>query len=331
MAADGSHDSTTGRHLDARALRFALIFPALLSLGLVAGGLMVGGQLAGGAELPWGGDAVPLPVFLAVGVAAILLLGACIGSLGARTTLPRTSRRVLLGVAMTLQLAACTLFAAALLGQSGQGELPAVRIDGYVLLMGSGLAAAMGLVLALTFKPDEQWTSADDQALAHILEVKNDPSYANDQLAYFIHPRSSMILMILLAAILPGSLLALISPWILLGLVVVASVTIAMACAVVHVDRQQLTVKVLGFATVLVAPCEDTMAAVSLDIAAKDYGGWGLRRQSGSVSFLAYSGAAVVLRQNDGGRVTVNAPNLDVADELSAILNRRAGKSPGHK
>ncbi len=328
MDIDGSHDSAGQRHIDTRALRFALIFPVLLAVALVAGGLLVGGQLPHGVLLPWGGSALTLPVFLAVGAGTIIVLGAGIGCFGARTTLPRTLRRVLLGLAMALQLAACTLFAAALLGQAGQGVLPAVRVDGYVMLMGSGLAAAMGVVLALTFKPDEQWTSSDDAALAQMLDEEADPTAANDQLAYFIHPRSSVILMILLAAVLPGALLALISPWILLGLVVVALVTIAMACAVVAVDRQQLTVKALGFATVLAAPCEDTMAAVSLEISARDYGGWGLRRQSGSVSYLAYSGAAVVIRQNDGGRVTVSAPNLDVADALSEILNRRAGKSP---
>lgn len=331
MGADGNHDASTGRHLDARALRFAVVFPVLLSLGLVAGGLMVGGQLAGGAELPWGGGPVPLAVFLATGVAAILLLGAGIGSLGARTTLPRTSRRVLLGVAMALQLAACTLFAAALLGQTGQGELPAVRVDGYVMLMGSGLAAAMGVVLALTFKPDEQWSPADDAALAALVETAEDPAAARDRMGYFLHPRSSVIVMILLAAVLPGSLLALLSPWILPALVLAALVVVALLCATVQVDRTQLTVKLLGFIPALVAPCEGIDVAVSLDVAARDHGGWGLRRHSGSATFLAKSGAAVVIRQNNGGSVVVGAPDLDAADELAAILNRRAGKSPGHR
>ncbi|MGP9501752.1 hypothetical protein ACT3TS_06010 [Specibacter sp. AOP5-B1-6] len=328
MAPDGSRDSSTERHLDARALRFALIFPVLLSAGLVVGGLLIGPQLPDGVVLPLGGNPVPLATFLVVGGAGILLLGAGIGSFGAQTTLPRTLRRILLGVAMALQLTVCTLFAAALLGQSEGGGLPAVRVDGYVMLMGSGLAMAMGVVLALTFKPDEQWTPADDQALAAMLDAAEDPAFASDRLAYFLHPRGSVIMMILLAAVLPGALLALLSPWILLALVLAALLVIAMLCATVQVDRRQLTVKLLGVIPAISAPCEGVDAAVSLDIAAKDYGGWGLRRHSGSATFLTSSGAAVVLRQNDGGKVVVGAPNLDLADELSEILNRRAGKTP---
>ena len=328
MGPDGSHDAGSERHIDARALRFALIFPALLSVALVAGGLMVGSQLPHGVLLPLGGNPVPLATFLAVGVAAILVLGAGIGNFGARTTLSRSVRRILLGLAMALQLVACTLFAAALLGQAGGGELPAVRIDGYVMLMGSGLAAAMGVVLALTFTPDEQWTSGDDQALARLLDEEEDPTAANDQLAYFLRPPGSVIMMVLLVAILPGSLLALLSPWILLGMVVAALLAVGMLCATVQVDRRQLTVRILGIFPALIAPCEAVEAAVSLDIVAKDHGGWGLRKHGGSASFLARSGAAVVLRLSGGGKVVVGAPDLDLADELSEILNRRAGKTP---
>ena len=325
---NGRDEHTNERHLDDRALRFALIFPSLLAIGLIAGGLMMAAKLPGGAVLPWGGDPVSIPVFLAVGAATILLVGAGVGSFGARTTLPRTLRRIVLGVAMALQLSACTLFAAALLGQSGEGTLPAVRVDGYVLLMGCGLAAAMGVVLALTFKPDEQWTAVDDQALAAMLLAEEDPQAAHDQLAYFLHPRSSVIIMILLIAVLPGAFLALISPWILLALVAAALVTIAMLCATVQVDRERLSVKIIGAIPVVVTPCQGVDAAVSLDIVAGDYGGWGLRKHSGSATYLVSSGAAVVLRMNDGGKVVVGAPNLDAADELSEILNRRAGKTP---
>lgn len=328
MTSDGRNELRNERHVDARAMRFALVFPLLLAIGLIAGGLMMTAKLPGGAVLPWGGDPVSMPVFLAVGAAVILLVGAGLGSFGARTKLPRTLRRILLGVAMALQLAACTLFAAALLGQAGEGSLPSVRVDGYVLLMGCGLAAAMGVVLALTFKPDEQWTSADDQALAALLVAEEDPQAAHDQLAYFLHPRSSVIIMILLIAVLPGAFMSLISPWILLALVVAALATIAMLCATVQVDRERLSVKILGVIPVLLTPCQGVDAAVSLDIVAGDYGGWGLRKHSGSAAYLVRSGAAVVLRINDGGKVVVGAPNLDAADELSEILNRRAGKTP---
>ncbi|PYI38211.1 hypothetical protein CVS30_11705 [Arthrobacter psychrolactophilus] len=331
MASDGSHDSSPDRRLDARALRFALIFAALLAAALILGSVLIAGQLPDGVVFPWGGSPVSIPVFLTVGVAAILVLGAGVGSQGARTSLPRNLRRVLLGVAMTLQLSAFTLFVATLLGQGQHEGLPTERVDGFVLLMGCGLAASMGVVLALTFKPDEQWTPADDSALLLMLESELDPDEAKDQLSYFLHPRSSIVLMILLAAVLPGAFLALISPWIFLAMVLAALLVIALLCATVSMDRTGLEVKVLGLVPVLTVPCLDVAAAVSLDIMARDYGGWGPRRHNGSVTFLSYSGAAVVLRLADGGQAAVSAPSLDLADELSAIMNRRAGKSPGDR
>lgn len=329
MAFDGSHDSTHERPVDARALRFALIFPLLLSAALFLGGFLIKEQLPDGVLLLWGAAPIPVGSSLGIGAALIVLVGAGVGSQGARTSLPAMSRRILLGVGMTLQLGVFTFFVAALLAQGAPGELPAARVDGFVLLMGCGLAMAMGVVLAMTFKPAEQWSAADDKVLARLLDAEADPAAINDTLAYFLHPRSSVIIMILLAAVLPGALLALLSPWIFLVAVLLALLVIALLCATLQVDRRQLVVKLLGVVPVLAVPCQSVDASVSLDIVAKDYGGWGLRKHSGSATFLSYSGAAVVLRQKDGGKVVVSAPSLDLADELSAILNRRAGKSPG--
>lgn len=328
MTSDGSHDSTDDRPVDARALRFALIFPVLLAAALFLGGFLIKGQLPDGVMLPTGGGPIPVPWFLSLGAAVIVVLGAGVGSQGARTSLPPLRRRILLGLGMTLQLAAFTFFVAALLGQGAPSGLPETPIDGFVLLMGCGLAMAMGVVLAMTFKPAEQWSAADDKVFARLLDAEADPTASSDSMAYFIHPKGSVTIMILLAAILPGALLSVISPWILLGAVVLALLVISTLTATVQVDRRQLSVKLIGLLPVLAVPCEGVAAAVSLDIIAKDYGGWGLRKHSGSATFLTHSGAAVVLRGNDGGKVVVSAPDLDLADDLSAILNRRAGKSP---
>lgn len=326
----GSGESTTHeRRMDARALRFAIIFAVLLSAALLLGGFLIRAQLPHGVVPPLGGSPLPVPTFLGIGVVLILLLGAGLGSQGARISLPSTARRVLLGVAVALQLGVFTLFVATLLGQGAQGGLSPVRVDGFVLLMGCGLAAAMGVVLSMTFKPVEQWSAADDRAMEQELEAEKDPTASNDKLAYFLHPRSSVVIMILLTGILPGTFLALINPWIFVAAAVLALLVVGMLCATVEVDRAQLSVKLLGLVPVLIAPCEGLDAAVSLDIVAKDYGGWGLRKHSGSATFLTHSGAAVVLRQRDGGRVVVSAPDLDIADDLAQILNRRAGKAPG--
>ncbi len=328
MAYDGSQDGSGERPIDARALRFTLIFPLLLAAALFLGGLLIRAQLPHGVVLPTGGEPIPVFSFLGVGAAVIVVLGVGVGGQGARTLLPSMVRRILLGVGMTLQLAAFTLFGAALLGQGAPAGSPKVTVDGFSLLMGCGLAMAMGVVLAMTFKPAEQWSASDDKVLAQMLDAEADPTAINDTMAYFVHPRGSVTLMILLVAILPGAILTVVSPWILLVAVVLALLAISMLSATIQVDRHQLSVKLLGLVPVMAVPCESVDASVSLDITAKDYGGWGLRKHSGSATFLTYSGAAVVLRLNDGGKVVVSAPDLDMADDLSAILNRRAGKSP---
>ena len=104
MAFDGSHDSTHERPVDARALRFALIFPLLLSVALFLGGFLIKEQLPDGVLLLWGAAPIPVGSSLGIGAALIVLVGAGVGSQGARTSLPAMSRRILLGVGMTLQL-----------------------------------------------------------------------------------------------------------------------------------------------------------------------------------------------------------------------------------
>jgi len=278
--------------------------------------------------LPAGGDSVPLAVFLAVGAGAVLLPALVVGIPATRTALPRTLRRIMLGITMALQLSVFSLFVSAILAQGAPaGGAPPERFSSFVFLMGSGLSAAMGVVLGMTFKPDEQWTRQDDAALEAMLEGEADPSAAADRLLFFVHPRSSVVTMILLFGILPGGLLTLVSPWLWLAMIVLASLVCASLCASVHVNRAELRVKLAGILPVIVIPVSHVDAAVSLQVTARDYGGWGLRKHSGEQTFLAGSGAAVVLRMDDGGRAVIGTPNLDVADEVAALLNRRAGKS----
>ncbi|MFC8302569.1 hypothetical protein ACFUCV_02670 [Specibacter sp. NPDC057265] len=312
--------------VDARALRFALTFPVLLSVALAVGGLLLTPGLPRGIELPWGGGAVPVPLFLMVAAASMVGAGGGLGALGANTAFPGTTRRVLLGVAMAVQLSLFSLFVAALLGQGAAGELPPQRVSGFVVLMGCGLAAAMGVVLALSFKPEEQWSAADDAALAALAHPEQ--AAVQGRVGYFLHPRSSVIIMILLAALLPGALLAILSPWILLAMVLAALAGIALLSASVVAENRRITVKMLGFVPVITVPCSQVAAAGALELTVAGNGGRGLRRRRGSVSFLARPGAGVVLRTHDGGRVVLGAPDLEVAEEFAAWVNGRAGETP---
>lgn len=98
--------------------------------------------------------------------------------------------------------------------------------------------------------------------------------------------------------------------------------------ALVEADRVGVRVQLAGVVPVMNAACVDIDGAVSLNVSAGHHGGWGLRHHSGSASFLAASGAAVVVRRTDGTSLVIGAPELDTADTLEALLNRRAGKRP---
>lgn len=322
MASQSSPRPARERHFDARALRFVIIFPLLLIAALSGGAFLLRASFAEGAVLPAGGDPVPLVVFLTVGAGSVLLPAVAVGVPATRRVLPSVVRRSLMGVTMALQLAVFSLFVAALLGQGAHAQgLPPERVSGFVFLMGSGLSAAMGVVLGMTFKPEEQWTRADDLALAQIL------SGTNERLQYFVHPRSSVIVMILLIGVLPGGLLALITPWLGLLTVVLALFAIGNLCASVELDHAELRVKLAAVLPVIAIPVQEVDSALALAVLARNYGGVGLRKQSGREGFLASSGAAVVLRMGDGGTAVIGAPNLDVADEVARLLNRGAGKS----
>ncbi|WP_427018150.1 hypothetical protein ACQCSX_06050 [Pseudarthrobacter sp. P1] len=310
--------------LDKRALRFAIGFPLALALAFFAAGFTFHNEVPQGVVLPTGGYPLALPAYLAVGAGAIALAGVGISSQGARTVLPRLLRRIVMGAGMSIQLTIAALFASALAAQAGTSEAPSQRLDATVLAMGSGAAVALGVTLAMSFKPDEQWTRADDAELGRVL----DPALAADSVEYWVHPRSSVVIMILLLGILPAMFLGLLSPWLGVASVAAALIAIGALSALVTADRSGVKVRLAGLLPVMGAACVDMDAAVALNVSAGRHGGWGLRHHSGSASFLAASGAAVVVRLNDSTSLVIGAPNLDTADVLEALLNRRAGKRP---
>jgi hypothetical protein len=311
--------------IDARALRFALGFPVVLGVAFGVAGFTLHGEVPHGVVLPVGG--APLPVFGYLGIAAgvIAVVGWAIGTQAARTVLPGLGRRLVLGLAVAVDLFLAALFASALVAQAETPLPPGARLDSIVLATGTGGAVALGVVMAAAFKPDEQWTSRDDQALTMAL----DPDLARDRLQYWIHPRSSVLVMIALCGAFPGTLVALALPWLGMVIFVLAMATIAFLCARVAADRAGVRVFMAGVLPVLDCPSISVLGAAATNVTARTHGGWGLRRHGPSSSYLAASGPAVVVRlANDGGSV-IGAPDPDRAETLAELLNRRAGKPAG--
>ena len=308
--------------IDTRALRFALGFPVVLGVAFGVAGFTLHGEVPHGVVLPVGGP--PLPVFGYLGIAAgvIAVVGWGIGTQAARTVLPGLGRRLILGLAVAVDLFLAALFASALVAQAETPPPPGVRLDSIVLATGTGGAVALGVVMGAVFKPDEQWTSRDDQALTFAL----DPDLLRDRLEYWIHPRSSVLIMIALCGAFPGTLVALVLPWLGLLIFVLAMAGIAFLCARVAAGRTGVRVFIAGVLPVLECPSTSILGAAATHVTARTYGGWGLRRHGPSSSYLAASGPAVAVRLTDDGGSVIGAPDPDRAEALADLLNRRAGK-----
>ncbi|MBG0740929.1 hypothetical protein IV500_16255 [Paeniglutamicibacter antarcticus] len=308
--------------VDKRALRFTVIFPLVLAICFGLAGYTLRGEVPKGALLPFGGSPLTPVGFLGVGAACIAIVGIALGTQAARTSLPRAVRRLLLGAAFAAELFLTALFGSTLVAQAGSGGVPSGQPDPVVLAMGSGAALSLGVVIAMVYKPEEQWTRHDDEALL----VALDPELARNRLMYWIRPRSSVLIMILLAGVLPGALIAVALPW--LGALVfgLALAVIFSLTALVDADRDGARVLLAGVLPVLRAPASTVEAAAVLDTRARDYGGWGLRRRDATASFMAASGPAVVVRLENGSAVIIGAPSREVGDELATLLNKYAGR-----
>ncbi|HEY8295645.1 MAG TPA: hypothetical protein VIG41_09930 [Micrococcaceae bacterium] len=307
---------------DGRTLRFAVGFPIVLAAAFSLAALTFRGLVPRGIVLPIGGTAVSFWVFTAISAAAILTVGLPVAIRAARTTVPPLGRRLLLGVAIGCDLLVTALMAASLVAQADTPEAPSARIDPFVFAAGSGAAVALGFVVALAFKPEEQWSRRDQRALALAL----DPALAADSMTFWIHPRSSVALMILLAGVLPGVLLAVLLPWLGALVVLLALVALAVLSARVDARRDGAEVSVAGLVRTIRIEPAGLLGAAAAVVEARLYGGWGPRRHGTSGSFLAASGPAVVVRMHDGGSYVIGAPDEDAADRLAELLNRRAGE-----
>ncbi len=313
--------------MDKRALRFSILFPLVLAICFGLAGFTLRGEVPKGAVLPFGGSPLPPVGYLGVGAACIAIAGIALGSQAARTSLPRAARRLLLGAAFSVELFLTALFGSTLVAQAGSGHAPGGQPDPVVLAMGSGAALSLGVVIGMVYKPEEQWTRRDDEALLVALA----PELARNRLMYWIRPRSSVLIMILLAGVLPGALIAVVLPWLGALVFVLALAAVFSLTALVDADRDGARVLLAGVLPVLHAPTATVEGAAVLDTRARDYGGWGLRRHDATVSFMAASGPAVVVRLDDGTAVIIGAPNREEGDALATLLNKYAGRqsAPG--
>ncbi|GAA2867880.1 hypothetical protein [Paenarthrobacter ilicis] len=317
--------------LDVRALRFAVGFPLVLAAGFVLCAFMVRNSLPNPVAVMWNADGgssfAPFGAYVGGGAALIVLCGWAGFLQAVPLSRPVIMRRLMMGLGLMLSLFITTVLAAGLAGQSGAADARVSHVDPIVLAMGSGAALAMGVVMMFAFKPDPHWTPEDDAALQSELRLLEDPDLPNDTLRIWVHARSSVFVMIIVSALFPAALIAVVVPW--LGALVAAAALVGAGFlfARVRADRAGLQVFAGGVLRVLTVPAVEIAAAAPADVKAADYGGWGLRHHDDATAMLVSSGPAVVVRKQNGGRVALSAGTRSSADRLAGVLNRAASRA----
>lgn len=317
--------------LDTRALRFALAFPLLLAAGFAVCAQMLRNSLPEPVAVMWNADGgtsfAPFGAYVAGAAALIVLFGWIAFLQAVPISRPVVMRRVMMGLGLMVSLFMTTVAAAGLVGQSGAEDARLSHVDPIVLAMGSGAALSLGVVMMFAFKPDPRWTPEDDQALEAERRLAADPDLARDTLRMWVHARSSVFIMIIVSALFPAALIAVVVPW--LGALVAAAALVAAGFlfARVRADRGGLQVFAGGLVPVLSVPAVDIAAAAPADVKAADYGGWGWRHHEDATAMLVSSGPAVVVRRLNGRRVALSAGTAAAADTLAGILNRAAERA----
>ncbi|UVJ37963.1 hypothetical protein [Arthrobacter sp. CJ23] len=319
--------------LDLRALRFAVGFPLLLALGFVVSALLIRRDLPEPVAIMWNADGgssfAPFGAYVAGAASLIALVGWLVFVQAVPIARPVAMRRIMMGLGLMMSLFVTSVAAAGLVGQSRLPDARLSHVDPIVLALGSGAAVSLGVVMAFAFKPDERWTPEDDLALEAERILREDPALARDSLRMWVHARSSVFVMIVVAGLFPAVLIAVAVPW-LGGLLALAALLGAgFLFARVRADRGGLEVFAGGVLKVLKVPAVDIAGAAAADVKAADFGGWGWRHHDDATAMLVSSGPAVVVRKLNGRRVALSAGDAATADELAGILNRAAARAHG--
>jgi hypothetical protein len=319
--------------VDARALRFAVGFPVVLAAAFVFCAFLLRPNLPNPLAVSWtddgGASFAPFGAYAGGGALIIVLAGWLVLSQAVPVSRPVVMRRIMMGAGLFLSLFITSVLAAGLVGQAGLADARESRVDLTVLALGSGAALSLGVIMGFVFKADRQWSPDDDRALERAVASDLDPDFARDSIRLWVHARSSVFVMIAVAALFPAALITIALPW--LGAVIAALAVVAAAflCARVKADRRGLRVLVAGVLPVMDVPAAAISAASASDVRAADYGGWGYRNHSGTEAMLVSSGPAVVVRKTDGHSLAVSGGSPAAAARLAEVLTRVAARAHG--
>lgn len=310
-------------------------FPVMLAVAFVICALLLRPDLPEPLAIVWNAGSAagfaPFAAFVSVGGSLIVVIGWLVLLQAVPVSRPVLMRRIMMGAGLSVSLFVTAVLAAILVGQAGLPDARSAQVDAIVLATGSGAALALGVVMGFVFKADQQWSVDDDRALQRALENELDPDLARDHVRLWVHARSSVFVMLIVATLFPAALIALALPWLGAVLVIVAAVGAAFLFARVTADRSGLRVFIAGFVRVLDVPAATISSAAAADVRAADYGGWGYRSHGETKAVLVSSGPAVVVSRADGQRIAVSGGDAASAERLADVLSRVAARARGEQ
>ena len=310
---------------DRKALRFAIGYPVLLAIGFGLASLTFRGRVPEPVAWLWdagGGRAfVPFAGYVAGGAVLVAVVGAAMCLQAALLSRPPISRRIFMAGGVGMSMFLTTVLASGLIGQDGIPNPRDSHPDPIVLAMGSGATVAFAVVMLFSFKPDEQWSPRDDDALLEVLE----PDRVASTFSYWAHARSSVFVMLGIIGISVSLLLLVVSPWLSLALTLAAILAAGSLVVRVAVSPEAVAVFVAGVVPVLRFAPIRVLRAAAQTVAARTFGGWGYRRKGQSVSVLVASGEAVEVILDDGRRATFSGRDGDTARRVVDVLREASG------
>ncbi|MUU73177.1 hypothetical protein [Pseudarthrobacter sp. GA104] len=320
--------------MDTKALRFVVGFPLLVSAAFVVCAFLIRPDLPEPLAIRWtddgGASFAPFGAYVTAGALMILAGGWLVLFQAVPVSRPVLMRRIMMGAGMFFTLFVTSALAAGIVGQAGLADARESHVDMTVLALGSGAALSLGVIVAFTFKADQQWSPDDDRALQLAIAREADPDLTRDDIRLWVHARSSVFVMIAIASLLPSALIAVAVPWLGALLVLLAATGAAFLFARIKADRRGLKVLLAGIVPVMNVPAGAISGATAAEVKAADYGGWGYRHHGGTAAMLVSSGPAVVVSKTDGQRLAVSGGSTASAARLAEVLTRVAERArPG--
>ncbi|WP_422933396.1 hypothetical protein [Sinomonas sp. P47F7] len=316
---------TEGRW-DRKAVRFAIGYPTLLAAGFFIAAFTFRGQVPEPVAWLWDADGgrafVPFFVYLGVGAGIVAVVGVLLGLQAGLQGRPPVSRKIFMAGGVGMSMFLVTVLGAGLMGQVGARDARDTHPDPIVLASGSGATVALTVVMFMIFKPDEQWSPRDEEALLDVLE----PERARNTFVFWAHARPSVFVMLAVLGVDLPLLALLISPWLSLVLALVSLAAASMLMLRVSVGPDEVRLAFGGLIRVAKIRPADVLRAGYGAVVARSYGGWGYRRRGKLVSALVASGEAVDVLCRDGSRFVFSAKDPALAERVADVLRGAAAQ-----